>query len=100
MGTTISCILIQNSIVHLLHIGDSRIYCWQDKEFFLLTRDHTHVQDLVDRGFLKKEEVASHPMRSYLKSALTTNIDTEKLEYQYQTFPLENKNFFLCSDGV
>ncbi len=100
MGTTVTAIVLQNQSCYLFHIGDTRIYSWDEKSFSLLTRDHTHVQDLVDRGFLKQEDIIHHPMQGFLKSALTTNIDVEKLEYQYDQFLLENKNFFLCSDGV
>ncbi len=100
MGTTVTSIVVQNQNFFLFHVGDTRIYSWDDKTFQLLTRDHTHVQDLIDRGFLKQEEAIHHPMQGFLRSALTTNIDVEKLEYQFEQYPIEHKNFFLCSDGV
>ncbi|MCS7204335.1 MAG: protein phosphatase 2C domain-containing protein [Leptospiraceae bacterium] len=100
MGTTISSILVNNENVNVFHVGDTRIYAWNEQKLELITHDHTHVIDLVEKGFLKYEDVPFHPMRNYLKSAITTNIDVEKLEFQSITLPLEKKNFFLCSDGV
>lgn len=100
MGTTISVLGIQGDYAYIFHIGDTRIYSFNEQNLTLLTRDHTHVQDLVDRGFLKHEDIAQHPMRNYLKSAITTNIDINKLEYHANSFPLNNTNFFLCSDGI
>jgi protein phosphatase len=100
MGTTVSCLGIENHKASIFHIGDSRIYRWNQKELELLTRDHTHVQDLVDRGFLKHDEIFQHPMRNYLKSAITTNVDIDKIEYQATTLNTKDSNFFLCTDGI
>lgn len=100
MGTTISLLAIRNNTGYIFHVGDSRIYTWKDSSFELLTRDHSHVQELVEKGFLKHEDINQHPMRNYLKSAITTNIDIHKLQFQSNKINTENKNFFLCSDGI
>ncbi len=100
MGTTVSLLAIRNNTGYIFHVGDSRIYSWNNQDFALLTRDHTHVQELVEKGFLKHEDINHHPMRNYLKSAITTNIDIHKLEFQANKISIENKNFFLCTDGI
>lgn len=100
MGTTLSSLCLNKNKYLLFHIGDTRIYSWNQEELNLLTIDHTHVQELFEKGFIKSDEISQHPLRGYLKSALTTNIDIQKIEFQGSTYPYTNQNFFLCSDGV
>ncbi|MFN3604744.1 MAG: PP2C family protein-serine/threonine phosphatase [Leptonema sp. (in: bacteria)] len=100
MGSTLSVLILNKNKYSILHIGDTRIYYWDQKGVYSLTIDHTHAMDLFEKGFIKLEEIPQHPLRGYLKSALTTNMDIEKIEYQNGSFLYKDQNFFLCSDGV
>lgn len=100
MGTTLSSVGINKNKFFILHIGDTRIYSWTEENLQILTIDHTHAQELFEKGFIKFEEIPQHPLRNYLKSALTTNIDVSKIEFQFNLYDYKNQNFFLCTDGV
>ncbi len=100
MGTTLSCLCLNKNKYSVFHIGDTRIYSWNQKDLDLLTIDHTYVQDLFEKGFIKFQEMSQHPLRGYLKYAITADLDIQKIEYQESTYPYHNQNFFLCSDGV
>ncbi len=102
MGTTLSALILKKNKWHILHIGDCRIYEWDktQNKIKLLTQDHTHVAELVKKGFLRFEDVNSHPIRNILSSAITSNIsDFHKIEYQKNIIDFQN-DLFLCSDGV
>ena len=53
MGTTLVSIVVNEYKATLGHVGDSRAYLLRKKKLSRMTRDHSVVQDLVDRGELK-----------------------------------------------
>ena len=40
--------------------GDSRIHLIREREVFLLTRDHSLVQEMIDRGELDQDSARTH----------------------------------------
>src|SRR4051812_45411036 len=53
MGTTVvACLTIDHMRVVIAHVGDSRAYLLRGGRLQMLTRDHTIVEELVDRGLL------------------------------------------------
>ena len=69
MGTTLVAALIGNGNAIIAHTGDSRAYHLSDT-IISVTRDHSLVADLVDRGVLDPSEVNEHPMRSYITQSI------------------------------
>lgn len=98
MGTTVVSLLLTGEHLALAHIGDSRIYRLRSGRIEQLTHDHTMVQQLVDEGQITAEEALSHPRRSVLMRALSTDHapepDLDRVPIQ------EGDRFLLCSDGV
>ena len=98
MGTTVVSLLQTGNELALAHIGDSRIYRLAGDRFEQLTRDHTMVQQLVDEGQITPEEALTHPRRSVLMRALSTDHAPEP---DLERIPIEaGDRFLLCSDGV
>ena len=64
MATTLTAVLTDGETFVLAHMGDSRGYVFRDGDLTRVTRDHTHVQELVDQGRLEAEDVAHHPWRN------------------------------------
>ena len=60
MGTTVAGIVVQDGIVAVGHVGDSRVYRLRDGQMELLTEDHTWVNEQVLAGYLTAEQ-APHP---------------------------------------
>ena len=79
-------------------MGDSRCYKLTRKRMTQVTRDHSLVQDLVDRGELTPEQARTHPRRNVITRALGVNelvpcdIFTPKLQ--------RGEMLLLCSDGL
>ena len=55
MGTTLTALLLDDDLLALAHVGDSRAYRVRDGVLEQITRDHTFVQMLVEMGDLTPE---------------------------------------------
>ena len=97
MGTTVVCAVLQDGHLHLAHAGDSRAYLFKDGGLTQLTRDHSVVQELLDKGSITPGEVALHPEKNVITRAL--GVDSI-VEIDYERHPLENGVFMLCTDGL
>jgi serine/threonine-protein phosphatase Stp1 len=98
MGTTAVLVHCDGDDVLFLWVGDSRIYRLRGQTFAQVTRDHTLVQDLVDRGALGADEAETHPMSHVLSRAVGT-----EPEVRYDTLvdkAQAGDRYLLCSDGL
>ncbi len=98
MGTTAVLVHCDADDVLLIWVGDSRIYRLRGGDFAQMTRDHTLVQDLVDRGSLHPDEAESHPMSHVLSRAVGTE---PILRYDSAVDKARaGDRYLLCSDGL
>lgn len=98
MGTTLSLILSTGDTGIIGHVGDTRVYRFENDTLDQLTEDHTYVQELVDRGEITAEEALIHPRRNLLMRAIdgARTIDIDVLEV-----PLAlGQRYLICSDGL
>ncbi|RLD62479.1 MAG: Stp1/IreP family PP2C-type Ser/Thr phosphatase [Bacteroidetes bacterium] len=100
MGTTIIFVLIRDDRVYYGHAGDSRLYAFSQNSLKQLTRDHSYVNQLVDRKIITEKEAISHPRRNEITRALglADNIEPEVTNSAY--LPNEKDILLLCSDGL
>jgi protein phosphatase len=62
MGTTVTAALLgDGGRLELMHVGDSRAYLLRGDRLERLTRDHSLVADMIERGSLTEEEAGSTP---------------------------------------
>ena len=70
-GTTLSGFLLSGGRYHLFHVGDSRVYLFdQEKSLIQLTEDHSVVAQLVQSGQISEAEAKTHPQRNTMYSAI------------------------------
>ena len=98
MGTTITAALVEDALVRIGHVGDSRAYLIRDGELDQLTEDHSLVGELVRSGKLAPEDAESHPQRSVITRVLGTDPDVDVDRITVETRP--GDLFLLCSDGL
>lgn len=98
MGTTIVATLVIGSQVYVGHVGDSRLYLYRGRTVRRLTKDHSLVQDLIDRGFYTEREARTANVGHVVTRALGTrvDVDVDAAEEPLQPYDL----LMLCSDGL
>ena len=70
MGTTLSGIVVVNNEMYYAHIGDSRIYTFNERDLQQITTDHTYVNTLLLNGLITFKQALKHPKRHVLTNAL------------------------------
>jgi protein phosphatase len=98
MGTTIVAAAISNNAAVVLNVGDSRAYKISGGEIKRITKDHSVVEEMVDRGDITREEARHHPNRNIITRALGT-APTMKCDI-FETELNEGDFLLLCSDGL
>jgi len=98
MGTTIVVLQFYNNSFSLAHIGDSRCYRMRAKKFEQITRDHSLLQELIDRGFYTPEEARNSMNKNLVTRAL--GIDPIVMPDIKEDIVLKNDIYLLCSDGL
>ena len=98
MGSTVVILVVEDDAFAVLWAGDSRAYLLRDNALITLTRDHTQVEDMVQRGLMTLEEAARHPMKHVLSRAVGVNATVE-LDGIRDTFQ-PGDVLLLCSDGL
>ena len=98
MGTTLVAALVRENRATLVNVGDSRVYGIDRDGIRLLTKDHSFVQMMVDRGDLTPEAAKSYPG----KNLITRAIGTEPMVMCdiYHREVSKGDYLLLCSDGL
>ena len=98
MGTTAVLTILYGGKAYVAHVGDSRLYRYQGGILEQLTKDHSRVQDLVDRGVITPEEARIHPEKNMITRAVGIGPD---VNVDFLTIPFEpGDKLLLCSDGL
>jgi protein phosphatase len=98
-GTTMTAAWNLEQDLFLAHVGDSRAYLFRGNCLHQLTKDHTLAQELVDRGVLAKDDLATNRLRHVLTKFLggdghSCQPDIQKINLQ------DGDRILLCTDGL
>jgi serine/threonine protein phosphatase PrpC len=98
IGSTVAVLLIWDDQCCWLWAGDSRLYRMRAGQLRQLSRDQSHVQDLVDRGEILPEAAAAHPMANIVTNLIGA-FDRLVLEERHDRLK-PGDILLLCSDGL
>ncbi|MCI9299362.1 MAG: Stp1/IreP family PP2C-type Ser/Thr phosphatase [Oscillibacter sp.] len=98
MGTTLVSAVSFDGGVVIANVGDSRAYHINKQRIHQVTRDHSLVEHMVERGDITAEEARRHPNRNLITRALGPDVDPECDCYICQL--LEGDYLLMCSDGL
>ena len=98
MGTTLVAALAGPAEAVILNEGDSRAYHINAEGIVLVTRDHSLVEDLVERGELTREQARTHPHKNLITRAL--GAEPILMADCFRQALSRGDYLLLCSDGL
>lgn len=72
MGTTLTLVALHRRKAHIGHVGDSRAYLARGGRIYQLTKDHSWVEEQLERGIISEQEAQTHEWRNLITRALGT----------------------------
>ena len=98
MGTTLTAAVSTGDGEVVANIGDSRMYHVTKSKITQITKDHSVIEDMIERGEITRKQARSHPSRNLITRALgTSNYELPDIFY----LNLGVGDFILlCSDGL
>jgi PPM family protein phosphatase len=97
---TCAVCLVQENGSFWAHIGDSRIYQIRDGAVLARSRDHSHVEVLIQEGAITEEEALDHPMRNFVECCIGGDAPVPDMSLT-RKMPLKRGDILLaCTDGL
>ena len=98
IGSTVALLLGSERASVCLWVGDSRVYLLRDGRLRRLTRDHSQVEELIERGVISREEAETHPAANVITRAVGA-ADGVMIDRREEPV-MPGDIFLLCSDGL
>lgn len=97
--TTLAIVVAAEDYVIWGHIGDSRIYHFEEGYLIERSMDHSVPQMLFNTGAIREKQIRHHEDRNRLTRVLGSEEENSKPFITVQEPRNENTAFLLCSDG-
>ena len=98
MGTTVVVLIACRKEFACLWAGDSRGYLLRDDGLVQITHDHNQLQELIDKGAIEPDQVASHPGARRITRAVGAG--DHLIVDEHRGTLRDGDTFLLCSDGL
>ncbi|MDO5491179.1 MAG: Stp1/IreP family PP2C-type Ser/Thr phosphatase [Bacillota bacterium] len=98
MATTVVIAYLFRGEAYIANVGDSRAYVYRSGEMSRITKDHTYVNELIDKGVITEDEAESHRQKNVITKALGAE---PSIAPDYYKLPLHSGDvLMLCTDGL
>ena len=97
---TCAVCLVQEGGAYWAHIGDSRIYQVRDSEVLARSRDHSHVEVLIQEGAITEDEAKDHPMRNFVECCIGGDAPVPDMSITSLIKLQPGDVLLACSDGL
>ena len=97
---TCAICLVQEGGAFWAHIGDSRIYLVRDGAVSTRSRDHSHVEVLIQEGAISEEEAQDHPMRNFVECCIGGDAPVPDMSITNRKALEPGDVLLACSDGL
>ncbi len=97
---TCAVCLLQDQAAFWAHVGDSRLYLLRNQAVTQRTRDHSHVELLLQEGLIEEDEIADHPMRNFVECCLGGDVRLPQMTITGQTRLQADDVLIACTDGM
>lgn len=102
LQTTMCCLKVcENGKLFCLNTGDSRLYLYANGKATQVSRDHSYVMELFEKGEISRDEMKTHPKKNIITSSvgnpyMPPRVDVSVVSESFD----EDSVVILCSDGV
>lgn len=97
---TCAICLVQEGGSFWAHIGDSRIYQVRNGSVLSRSRDHSHVEVLIQEGAITEEEALDHPMRNFVECCIGGDAPVPDMSITGRQELCPGDVLLACSDGL
>jgi len=97
---TCAICLVQEGGAYWAHIGDSRIYQLRNGAVLSRSRDHSHVEVLIQEGAITEEEALDHPMRNFVECCIGGDSPVPDMSITSMKKLQIGDVLLACSDGL
>ena len=97
---TCAVCLVQEGRAYWAHIGDSRIYQVREQKVLTRSRDHSHVEVLIQEGAISEEEAQDHPMRNFVECCIGGDAPVPDMSITNGKKLEAGDVLLVCSDGL
>ncbi len=97
---TCAICLVQEGGTFWAHIGDSRIYQVRDGRVLTRSRDHSHVEVLIQEGAISEEEAKDHPMRNFVECCIGGDAPVPDMSITTKRRLEPGDVLLACTDGL
>ena len=97
---TCAVCLVQEGHAFWAHIGDSRIYQVRQEKVLTRSRDHSHVEVLIQEGAISEEEAQDHPMRNFVECCIGGDAPVPDMSITNGKKLEPGDVLLACSDGL
>lgn len=99
MGTTLVLATIEDNILTVANVGDSRLYVMSKEDGIRqITRDHSLVEEMIRMGGIDRNSARNHPDKNIITRAIgaSSNVNVDFFEVELR----DGDVIFMCSDGL
>jgi serine/threonine protein phosphatase PrpC len=98
IGSTVAAVLVYGRHFACVWAGDSRVYLVRETTISQISKDHTEVQELLDKGVIQPSEAKTWPRRNVITRAIGVGDDPglDLVQGKLQ----DGDTFVICSDGL
>jgi serine/threonine protein phosphatase PrpC len=97
---TCAVCLVQEGGAYWAHIGDSRIYQVRSGQVLSRSRDHSHVEVLIQEGAITEEEAQDHPMRNFVECCIGGDAPVPDMSITSKKALQPGDVLLACTDGL
>ena len=97
---TCAVCLVQEGGAYWAHIGDSRNYHVRDGSVLMRSRDHSHVEVLIQEGAISEEEAQDHPMRNFVECCIGGDVPVPDMSITNKQILVPGDVLLACTDGL
>lgn len=91
--------LVQDGTAWWAHVGDSRVYHLRSGQIVTRTRDHSHVELLLQEGLISAHQAQNHPMRNFVETCLGGDPMLPEMRIGRCVKLQPNDSLLVCTDG-